>query len=369
MTSKGRFQPLLLIIAALLLYPLSACSTSPSGPPASATSTPNIGSLGPGLHVIGNQIMTHTGPLVFHGVDRSGAEYHCTQKGKSTFDGPSDQASINAMLAWKINIVRVPLNEDCWLGINGEPANGTTATRYQQDVVNFVHLLRQNNLVVILDLHWTAPGKGQALAQMSMPDADHASAFWSSVAGTFKDDPFIIFDLFNEPYINSWQCWLYGNTQSRFCKFAGFPVAGMQTLVNAVRNAGANNLIMLGGLSYSNDVSAWIQFKPTDPKNNLVVSFHMYENNGCSSIDCLNREIAPVAARYPIIMGEIGEFDCTSNFLNTVMPWLDSHKISYLAWAWDTYDCGAFPSLVSDYKGTPTGYGLGFKNHLAALAG
>ena len=34
-------------------------------------------------------------------------------------DGPTDAASIAAMKAWHINAVRVPLNEDCWLGING----------------------------------------------------------------------------------------------------------------------------------------------------------------------------------------------------------------------------------------------------------
>ena len=34
---------------------------------------------------------------------------------------------MNAMLAWKINAVRVTINEDCWLGINGLPADGNPA--------------------------------------------------------------------------------------------------------------------------------------------------------------------------------------------------------------------------------------------------
>ena len=56
------------------------------------------------------------------GVNRSGAEYACVEEGK-IFDGPTDWASIKAMKSWKINAVRVPLNESCWLGINGvEPS-------------------------------------------------------------------------------------------------------------------------------------------------------------------------------------------------------------------------------------------------------
>ena len=39
--------------------------------------------------------------------------------GGQVFDGPADSTSVQAMAAWHINAVRVPLNEDCWLGING----------------------------------------------------------------------------------------------------------------------------------------------------------------------------------------------------------------------------------------------------------
>ena len=33
-----------------------------------------------------------------------------------------------------------------------------------------------------------------------MPDLDHSPAFWTSVAATFKSDPGVVFDVFNEPY-------------------------------------------------------------------------------------------------------------------------------------------------------------------------
>ena len=64
------------------------------------------------------------------GVNRSGADYQCVETGDQIFDGPTDQASIEAMVSWHINAVRVPLNESCWLGINGvDPSLGGAAYR------------------------------------------------------------------------------------------------------------------------------------------------------------------------------------------------------------------------------------------------
>src|SRR5579864_5413560 len=71
-----------------------------------------------GLKVSGNKLVNQQGQqVIFHGVDRSGAEYQCVT-GNNVFDGPADPASIQAMRTWDIDVVRVPLNEDCWLGIN-----------------------------------------------------------------------------------------------------------------------------------------------------------------------------------------------------------------------------------------------------------
>ncbi len=66
----------------------------------------------------------------------------------------------------------------------------------------------------------------------------------------------------------------------------------------------------------------------------------------------------------PLVAGEIGQGDCGTSYIDQLMPWLDSHGISYLAWAWNAASCGS-PSLITDYSGTPTGFGAGFKNHLA----
>src|SRR5215216_5343974 len=71
-----------------------------------------------GLHASGNQILNGDGqPVRLRGVNRTSGEYACIQNW-GIFEGPTDDTAIQAMLAWKINAVRIPLNEDCWLDVN-----------------------------------------------------------------------------------------------------------------------------------------------------------------------------------------------------------------------------------------------------------
>jgi hypothetical protein len=121
--------------------------------------------------------------VILHGVNRSSTEYACVQ-GWGIFDGPSDAASVEAIAARLVNAMRVPLNEDCWLGINGvKPAYAGAI--YRPAISDYVTLLNAHGLAAILELHWSAPGAALAQGQPPMPDQDHSIAFWQSVAETF----------------------------------------------------------------------------------------------------------------------------------------------------------------------------------------
>ncbi|HEU5327199.1 MAG TPA: cellulase family glycosylhydrolase [Thermomicrobiales bacterium] len=324
-----------------------------------------------GLHVAGNTLVNGAGQAVrLYGVNRSGAEFACVQ-GWGIFDGPADDASVAAIAAWQVNTVRVPLNEDCWLGINGVPA-AYGGANYQQAIAGYVNRLNAAGFAVILDLHWTAPGTTLANGQQPMPDRDHAPAFWSQVANAYKGNSAVIFDLFNEPYPDSnqdtdaaWRCWRDGGS----CAGVSYTAAGMQELVNAVRGTGATNVIMLGGVAYSGHLSQWLTYRPSDPAGNLVASWHSYNFSACSTQACRDAEIAPVAAQAPLVAGEIGENDCAHGFVDGLMDWLDAHNASYLGWTWNTWNCGSGPALISNYDGTPTAFGQGVKDHFAARAG
>jgi endoglucanase len=344
-----------------------------------------------GLHAVGNHIEDADGnQVVLRGVNRSGTEYMCIQN-RGFFDGPSDAASVQAIVSWKANAVRVPLNESCWLAINGAPA-AYAGENYKAAIRAYVALLRAHNLVPILDLHWSAPAALSATRLQPMPDADHAPAFWTDVATTFADDDGVVFEPYNEPYPAgnqdsdaAWACWRDGctaTTAPNGATPATYQAVGLQALVTAIRDTGAHNLILLGGVQFSNTLTQWLTYKPTDPLGNLGATWHAYNFNACITPDCWNGAPATVAASVPLVATEFGERDCASTFVVPLMQWLDGHAAGYLAWAWDAYGvCMPYVSRTQtgnpfsligaasgDYSGTPnTGYGQAIFDHLTGL--
>lgn len=321
------------------------------------------------IRVRGNQLVNAAGRTIrLFGVNRSGTEYACVveRTGAGIFSGPSDPKSIAAMVSWHINAVRVSLNEDCWLGINGvNPAYG--GLNYQRAITAYARALNAAGLVAILDLHWNAPGSQLSDRQQVMADADHAPAFWASVAGGFRRNPGVIFDLYNEPHGISWDCWLLG------CQtLDGWQTAGMQSLVDTVRRTGAKQPLMIGGLAHAGDLSAWAAHPVRDPLDQLIASVHVYKPSYCATATCWNRTLGPVADRVPVVTGELGEYDRKSDFIATYMGWADKQwrhrrSVSFLAWSWDVAQGEGGPSLISSYDGTPTTYGLGFRAYLERL--
>src|SRR6058998_1768775 len=199
-------------IPAMVVTGVAACHSSPAAP-----LPPGVA---PALHVQGNQLVDSAGrPVRLKGVNRSGTEYACAQ-GWGFFDGPSDSASVAAIASWKANAVRVPLNETCWLAINGvNPAY--SGANYARAISDYVARLNRAGLVVILELHWSAAGTAVALGQAPMPNRDHTLEFWRQVAAAYGGNNRVIFDLFNEPFPDNnadtpeaWRCWRDGGTCS-----------------------------------------------------------------------------------------------------------------------------------------------------------
>jgi hypothetical protein len=285
------------------------------------------------------------------------------------------------MKGWHVNAVRVNGNEDCWLGINGVPS-AYAGANYQNKIIDYVNRIVAHGMIAIVDLHHSAPGTLLATDQQPMADRDHAPAYWQGVANAFKNNPAVIFDLYNEPYPDSnrntaaaWTCVRDGGT----CPGVPFTAAGMQELLNAVRGTGASNVVMVGGPQYAGTLDKWSEYKPNDPLNQLAASIHIYFDkpatpdwSPCYLQTCWDSVMAPLAANTPIIIGEFGEHDCDFGLINgtslnpvqqSLLTWADGHHVSYLAWAWFTGNCAGEPAVISDYAGTPTPLGAGVRSH------
>ncbi len=332
--------------------------------------------------VVGNQLVDASGAtLRLLGVDASGTEDACL-RGQGFSWSPLTVGEAERIASWHANAVRVPLNEDCWLGINGVPAR-TSGAAYRSAVEAWVRDLNTAGLVVILDLHWAAPGGTEATQQWPMADADHSITFWSQVAGAFRSRPSVIFDLFNEPTLgkyaptaSDWSCWRNGCETSFRCSTCQTAVryrtAGIQGMLNAVRAAGATQPVLVGGTNWSGDpcgikdkggndgVCMWLRYRPTDPDHQVIADFHTYNWTACATLSCWNASVLPVAAKVPVVSAEFGEDDCSATFINRYMDWADEHRLSYLAWSWDTpppgeTGCAATNmELLSNWDGTPS---------------
>jgi hypothetical protein len=117
-------------------------------------------------------------------------------------------------------------------------------------------------------------------------------------------------------------------------------------------------------------VDQWARYKPTDPQNQLIASIHIYGlplDSPCRLSSCWDSTMAPLATTTPLVIGEMGDTDCTSHFSPPLMAWADQHGVGYTPWAWNTANCADDPSLITDYSGTPTAYGMGVKDHLLSF--
>jgi endoglucanase len=339
---------------------------------------------------VGNHLVDSRNGEVFvpRGVNWPSFEYAC-----SNGYGYSNSASGNtvgpnaagaAVIArWHINMVRLPLNQDCWLGDDGLPRFGN-ASGYRAAVSRWVRTLNRAGIAVMLDLHWAGPDGVVADGLRVMADA-RSDDFWRSVARKFKGNRSVSFDVFNEPYTRyadtgivfdlTWECWLRGGCTATRAHLgqqpdgSTFATIGMQALVDAVRATGARQPILLSGRGFGNDLGSWLAYRPADKQ--LVASFHNYNFQPCRTRTCWDETIAPVAKRVPVVAAEFGATDCNASHVRRFMRWADRRGVGYLMWAWWVLPgtpCSKEVMLRNVRGAARRPNGTAFKAHLAGLA-
>jgi endoglucanase len=369
-------------------------STGPETPPTSPGT-------GMSIRVKGNELVDGTGNVVqLRGANTSALEFVAIQGWDPASPWGGAEPNWAALRSWKLNSVRIPLNEASWLGLTTYDHDGTVRKadpggNYQATVVKAVNDAVAAGLYVILDLHWAAPNvtvagqasavPGSPLTQNPMADVDHSLAFWKSIATTFKSNPAVLFELFNEPFFywlttgeDQWSVLRDGGTITEFITGAANPYdiaynwksAGMQSMLSAVRATGATNVVLAAGLGWSQDISQWVLYKPTDPLNQLAAVWHAYPpsgtTRGTAAYSTLNWVWADaiLAAGIPVVITETGDHDTAGTvgapLVSNVLAWADKSGASVLGWGWNVWQDPDFV-LIKDASGTPTdGYGKVF---------
>ncbi|WP_243056436.1 cellulase family glycosylhydrolase [Nocardioides sp. SR21] len=350
-------------------------------PPVSSGGVVETGAAHPVVQ--GNRIVDARSEREFvpRGVNWSSFEYACAQGwGMSSLDNVVAQdpaaAQAKSIAQWGANTVRLPLNQDCWLGTRGAPVSDQYVERtvegYRTEVHDFITALNREGIVVILDLHSRKRIGQPEFGNLAMPDSE-SIAFWTSVATAYQDNPSVLFDAFNEPYSRwnasstrylfdlTWQCWRDGgcrapieDDQSATVARVTYVVQGMDAMVSAIRNTGATQPILLGGLDYSNDLSHWQEFAPDDDQ--LIAAFHSYDFKECGTKECWNDVIGQLADSVPVLTSELGAEDPLDGYVDDYLAWADEHNLGALFWVWADHPADPM-ALVADEKGRPTAYG------------
>jgi hypothetical protein len=305
------------------------------------------------------------------------------------------------------------LNQDCWLGING-----VSATYSGQNYINYVKgevaSMEKHGIYPVLVFGEGNPGTLQPnwfatdAGEVSMPNNDHFPLLWEELASTFKNDPDVIFRLYEEPYPNNtgtdlstWKCWSQGDVQygagsANTPPAAPTPVSsvshcsehdphgnaystvGMQSLVNIIRGTGATNIIQIPGVAFANMLSCSNTGSPTScgfldsadgvkvndtlGSPQLMADTDNYPDIGqiCGNLTCVTDTYDPVAAVMPIDMGEIGTENGTMTVAQQFVNHYDSIGQSYYGSQWETWS-----NFITNYNGTPgSGWGTWFYDHI-----
>ena len=168
--------------------------------------------------------------------------------------------------AWGANFVRIPLSQDFVL----PNACGYDTSGYLPRVDALVNEATSLHMVSLLDLHTNAEVPCTAPTQQKMAD-QRSVDFWKLIAARYKNNPYVAFDLYNEPHDITDSVWRNGGAVTS--SGVTYVAAGMQTLYNAVRATGAKNLVVASGNNWANDYPA---LAPLTGTNNLIYGVHAY---------------------------------------------------------------------------------------------
>jgi len=316
------------------------------------------------LHTEGNRVLDASGkPAWLYGVNIASLEWRN--------DGDHVQESVErAIIDWKVSLIRLPLAQDRWFGKMRDQTDEGAA--YRAIVDNIVSTCAAARVYIDLDLHWSDCGKwineGGALGQHNLPDKN-SIAFWQDVATRYKNQPNVIFDLYNEPHDVPWKVWLDGGSVTDLparwnpdqAKVV-YEAVGMQKLFDTIRATGATNVVTVAGLNWGYDLSGVLQGY-TISGMNFVYETHPYANK-----KNWDKSFGEVSRQYPVYVGEWGFGGHRTNNLDYAHSLLNYMQKYHLNWtAWNMH-VSAGPTLIKNWDYEPTVFGQIVKDQLAAAA-
>jgi endoglucanase len=308
-------------------------------------------------------LRSDTGELqLLRGVNRSGLEY--TEPTDAGFLAAADFTldEVRQMVVnWGANVLRIPFNQEWALRGRGDHS----AEEYLAGLDQVVSWAAELSAYTILDLQWldadTVYGHTRDENRVKQPNrvaptpnAD-SIVLWRALAERYRDEPAVIFDLFNEPHDplsdDFLPIHLIGEDGAIVESDESFvgpeewnPWA--ERLVSEIRAVRPDGLIVVGGVDWAFDLTDVRVDAP-----NIVYSAHIYPNRDQDDWDkALGR-----AAEVPVLVGEWGGADGDLRFGRNLAALMDHLRLGWTAWSWVDRPQLVVPPRGPDYLPTPFG--------------
>jgi len=327
----------------------------------------------PGLTTSGSRILRSDTmqPVLLRGVNRSGLEYtEPSDAGFLAAAGLSEDEIREIVLNWRSTVIRLPFNQDWALrGRNGHPAEEYLSSLDQ--VISWAAAL---GAYTILDLQWldaeTAYGHTKDTHRRKTPnhvapapDAD-TIVLWRTLGARYRDEPAVLFDLFNEPHDSLGDDFLpihvvgpNGDVVESGSPFVGPEewVPWAERLLTEVREVRPDGIILVGGVDWAFDLRGILLEAP-----NVVYSAHIYPNrkpevwwkalSGCANM--------------PVFVGEWGGTADDLDFGQALANRIRQEGLGWTAWSWVDYPQLVQPPRAPNYE--PTAFGELVRSELRA---
>ena len=305
--------------------------------------------------------------VLLRGVNRSGLEYAEPGDGGFLAAAGISRDEIGVIVGeWGANIIRLPFNQD-W-ALNGR--GNFTAEDYRQALDNVVAWAAELGAYTLLDLQWldadTEFGHnfdGSVNRVGPLPNSSSLE-LWRLLAERYRDEPAVLFDLFNEPHSPL-------DDDANPISFVGddgsIQLSNPRAitardwnrwaakLVSAIREIHPSSLVFVSGIDWGfdfNDVRIDVP--------NIVYSAHVYPNR--QRVEWSHR-FGFVCVDRPLFVGEWGGGADDIRWGSLLATYISRFACGWTAWSW-----ADIPRLVGNAQSndyTPTEFGNVVRSELA----
>jgi hypothetical protein len=281
---------------------------------------------------------------------------------------------------WGLNVVRFHTVADWW--IKDQVTLKTYSGSYRNNLKRTFQIAKEEGMYVIMDLFSPVNGSwmydtghyppGLPFPPYTYPEAAAVLGskqafvnYWASVATELKGYTNVLFELYNEPHALDANARGIDTATARDDWFDA-----VQKAITAIRNAGANNIIVvqwhlcavpyMGWEAPNAGDLTWIEMYPlNDTTGNILYSTHLYRcdlnpawydgydyNYTLAGIEDIKAKYVIEVLNKPLIFGEMGvnmwfegiELERELAWARNVLDISNQLGISYSVWDWEVVD-------------------------------